>query len=367
MRLKKTRSNLPPKMLERRRTLVSGKIWVGYYYNGRDENNKRIEIPLGTDLNEAKRKWAEHDCKPVPAEIGTMQIIFDRYEKEVIPTKSKSTQKSNGWELARLRSIFDSAPIDQITPQHIAQYRDARKTAAKVLKDGTKIPEKLSPVSANRELALFSHAWNFAREWGYTSKTNPCLGIRKNKEMGRNFYADDEVWGSVYTLAPMELQDAMDLAYLTGQRVADVLKFSFNDISDDALALKQGKTGKLLQIALKSDLGEKTGLGHLIERLRAYPIKRSSLLTTVDGKKLTKGMLRLRFNKAREEAIQQAKKNQQHDLAQRIALFQFRDSRPKAASEIKDIGDASKLLGHSDKQITKTVYRRVGERVNPTR
>ncbi|MDH6301214.1 integrase [Polynucleobacter sphagniphilus] len=354
-------------MLERRRTLKSGKVWIGYYYSGRDENNRRIEIPLGTDLNEAKRKWAELDCKPVPAEVGTMRIIFDRYEKEVIPTKSRSTQKNNGWELAKLRSIFDSAPIEQITPQHIAQYRDARRTPAKVLKDGTIVPEKLSPVSANRELALFSHAWNFAREWGYTSKANPCLGIRKNKEFGRSFYADDEVWNSVYTIAPTELKDAMDLAYLTGQRVSDVLKFNFNDIANNALNLKQGKTGKLLQIALVNDAGENTELGQLIDRLKIHPVKRNSLLTTIEGKKLTKGMLRLRFNKARDEANHLAKKNGQTDLAERIAQFQFRDSRPKAASEIKDLGDASRLLGHSDKQITKTVYRRVGERVNPTK
>ncbi len=45
-----TGKDLPPRMLERRRTLKSGKVWVGYYYDGRDEAGKRKEIPLGTDL-----------------------------------------------------------------------------------------------------------------------------------------------------------------------------------------------------------------------------------------------------------------------------------------------------------------------------
>ena len=44
----------------------------------------------------------------------------------------------------------------------------------------------------------------------------------------------------------------------------------------------------------------------------------------------------------------------------------FRDIRPKAASET-DLNHASKLLGHTDRQITQTVYRRVGETVLPTR
>ena len=54
-------------------------------------------------------------------------------------------------------------------------------------------------------------------------------------------------------------------------------------------------------------------------------------------------------------------------MACRIKAFQFRDIRPKAASEIASLDDASKLLGHTDKQITQKVYRRVGEVVKPTR
>ena len=76
-----------------------------------------------------------------------------------------------------LRAVFDSAPIDAVTPQHIAQYRDARMTPARSLKNGTVIPARKAPVAANRELALFSNIWNKAREWGYTAKTNPCAGI----------------------------------------------------------------------------------------------------------------------------------------------------------------------------------------------
>lgn len=50
------------------------------------------------------------------------------------------------------------------------------------------------------------------------------------------------------------------------------------------------------------------------------------------------------------------------DLTARIREFQFRDIRPKAASET-DLAHASKLLGHTDKQITKTI----GETVLPTK
>ena len=358
---------LPPRLLARKRVFVSGKVWIGYYYNSRDENGKRIEIPLGGDINIAKRKWAELDCKLPPAEIDTMKYIFDRYEKDVIPQKAAKTQYTNLLELKRLRQIFDTAPINKITPQHIAQYRDARFTPERILKDGTIVPKKLSPISANRELALFSHCWNYAREWGYTAITNPCAGIRKNKELGRSFYADDEVWSAVYTVGCQELQDAMDIAYLTGQRVSDVLKFKTSDVVNDHLQLKQGKTKKLLRIALLTGSGEKSQLGLKIDRMASYPVKSLRLLATPDGKSISIGMLRLRFNAARDVAVSNAKKIGNPELAVRVAQFQFRDSRSKAASEIEDLDSASKLLGHSNKQITKTVYRRVGERVKPTK
>lgn len=80
---------------------------------------------------------------------------------------------------------------------------------------------------------------------------------------------------------------------------------------------------------------------------------------------MTKPMLRLRFDDARKYAVINAKEKLDETLAISIRKFQFRDIRPKAASEILDLGDASRLLGHTDKRITETVYRRVGEIVKP--
>ncbi|MNJ67571.1 hypothetical protein D3C77_637550 [compost metagenome] len=69
----------------------------------------------------------------------------------------------------------------------------------------------------------------------------------------------------------------------------------------------------------------------------------------------------------RQAATAYAIENQDKELAEQIKQFQFRDIRPKAASEIGDLTHASRLLGHTDKRITETVYRRVGEVVKPTR
>lgn len=354
MRPKTKNHDLPPRMLRRtRKSKKSGKEWESFYYNGRAADGKRTEIPLGQDLNEAKRKWAELECREAPAETGLMRFIFDQYERDIVPTKAPRTQKDNRGSLANLRKVFDAVSIDTITPQYVAQYRDARSVKAKV--------------RANREIMLLSHVWNMAREWGFTAKENPVRGVRKNKEKPRDFYADDAVWAAVYATACVELRDAMDLSYLTGQRPADVLKMRFSDVRDGALAVKQGKTNKKLRILL-DDGSTRSELGKVIDRIKTREGKVASMfmVATPSAQPLNQWTLRTRFDEARAAAAKAAVAADDKDLALRIRAFQFRDIRPKTASELP-IEHASKLLGHTEQEITEKVYRRVGEVVKPTK
>lgn len=350
----KQNRDLPIRMLKRVRTLKSGKLWVGYYYNGRDDNGNRKEIPLGTDLNEARIEWARLERTTLPKSTCLMKDVFDRYADAIIPTKGLRTQEDNRKELKRLRLAFDNAPIDSITTAVVAQYRDART----------------AKVRANREIALLSHVYTIAREWGLTERANPCFGLRRNKEKARDYYAGAAVWDAVYKTAVQELRDAMDLAYLTGQRPADTLKAVTSDVVQDFFLVKQGKTDKRLRIRLSVD-GELTGLGQfvedLLERRRIAGIRGSRLITNTSGLRMSMAMMNNRWVEAREKAAAKAILDGDAELAAQISKFQFRDIRPKAASEIEDIGHASRLLGHSSEKLTKAVYRRVGEVVSPTK
>lgn len=339
--------DLPPRMIRRVRKLKSGEEWIGYYYAGRDDAGKRKEIPLGTDADEARVKWAQLERKQVPLSAKTVGDLLRRYDRDVIPGKGVKTQNDNRKCLTQLYKAFDSAPLDAITPQIIAQYRDART----------------APVRANREIALLSHAFNMAREWGIFNKENPTRGVRRNKEEPRDVYVTDEVWQALYSEAPKDLRLAMDLAYLTGQRPADVRKMRWSDVGADFLMVGQGKTSTKLRIRLHID-GLRTGLGRLLDQLDR---SRPHLITNENGAQLTENMLRLRFEPARKRAAAKAMANKDPDLAAAIMQFQFRDIRPKAASEIVSLEDASDLLGHTTQDMTKRVYRRVGKVVNPVK
>lgn len=315
--------NLPPRMN------LKGKT---YYHVSTDSPRKWTK--LGQDLALAKRLWAEIEGEQPDPNNCTFRGIAARYRKEVFPTKAYRTQKDNEKELVNLEAVFGAMPIDAIKPFHIKRYLDERGKTAKI--------------RANRERALFSHIFNFARQYGYTDAPNPCAGIKGHKETGRDRYIEDDEFLAVWSAADRPTQDAMDLAHLTGQRPADLLKFNRSDVRGNMLALTQNKTGKKLLIEVVGELGE------LIERIlsRSYHSEGcDALLQDGNGQRLSYGALRSRFDKAREAAG---------------VHFQFRDIRAKTATDTENLAHAQSLLGHKTRAMTEHYTRhRKGDKVQP--
>lgn len=332
--------NLPKGIRARKR---GAKVW--YYY---DTGGKpRKEIPLGSDYAMAIKKWVELEINATPrhAAIITFRYVAERYTKEVIPTKAANTQRDNHRELIWLYKFFDNppAPLEKIEPINIRQYLDWR-----------------GKIRANREKALFSHIWNKAREWGYTSLQNPCAGINGFKETGRkDIYIEDSVFKAVYNKASQPLRDAMDLTYLTGQRPSDVLKMTEHDICDDnTLSVTQNKTKAKLRISIEGELA--TLIKRIQTRKSAHKVRSFSLIVDNNGQRLTAHALRGHFDRAREAA----------GISKET--FQFRDLRAKAGTDKAelsgDIRQAQKQLGHSTVTMTEHYVRdRKGSKVTPTK
>jgi len=305
-----------------------------YYHVSTDSPRKWTK--LGQDLSIAKRLWAEIEGEQPDPNNSTFRGITARYRKEVLPAKAPQTQRDNEKELAKLEAVFGSMPIDVIKPHHIKRYLDERGKAA--------------PVRANREKALFSHVFNFARATGYTDAPNPCAGVRGHRETGRDRYVEHDEFLAVWNAAHYTVQDAMDLAYFTGQRPADLLKLDRSDIRDGMLWFIQNKTGKKLRIEIEGEL--KT----VIERILAREHRKmggDAFLQDGNGQRLTHGTLRSRFDQARKAAK---------------VDFQFRDIRAKAATDTEDLGRAQRLLGHKSRAMTERYTRnRKGDKVKPLR
>ena len=121
--------------------------------------------------------------------------------------------------------------------------------------------------------------------------------VRRNKEVARDFYASHYVWEAVYDQAEQDLKDAMDMAYLTGQRPSGAIKVALGDLTDEFLFVGHGKTEKRLRIRLR-DGDEPTGLGvfidALLERRALQGIRTSCLITNLSGLRMSYPMLRNR-------------------------------------------------------------------------
>lgn len=327
-RPKTTYPNLPPRMTAR--TLKSGTVL--FYYTGHHPK----KIALGGDYNAALHQYA--DLETGGSNARTFLKVSEEWEDKALPfgrggaKRALATQQSYRSTLVELRKGFGKATLEQIRPLHIRQFLDKRS----------------SKVMANREIQVFSIIWNWARSTGITDASNPALGIDRNRERPREKYVDEAEYKAIWERSQPFLQDAMDLALLTGQRPSDVLKMTRQDIRDGHLWLKQGKTGVRLGVSIEGEL--KTVVDRILTRERAVP---SLLYLVADdkGQRVRLKRLEVAFRKARIDP-----------------QTQFRDLRAKTISDTENLREASQRAGHSNEVITASVYRRVkGLKVKPLR
>jgi len=343
------RKSTRPGALARLRKRVRGKkrpkTWY-YYDHGVGVDGKRHEQPLGCDYGLAVQKWVELErTRTLPPGAALMfEWVCAQYRVMETSKKAPRTRDDDNIKLSKLLEFFNDppAPLEAIKPINVQQYLDWRKAA---------------PVRANREKSLLSAIWNFARKRGYTDLANPCTGIKGYPEPGRDTYIEDEQYQAIWNVAAPCLRDAMDLAYLLGQRPADILKLTVNDIHDGALHLHQNKTGARLRIEINTELN--AILERIIARKRTYRSLTPHLIVTEHGHSIQVKALAERWRTARKAAGVNTN-------------LQFRDLRAKAGTDKADTaGDArqaQKQLGHTRLTTTERYLRnRRGAKVTPTR
>lgn len=338
-----TRNRLPPGMRARHR---GSKTYYFFDIGGKP----RKEISLGADFVDAMRRWAKMQ-EITPSNVATFRDAAERYFIDIVPTKALRTQDDNAKELPMLYQVFDNPParLSEIEPVHVSKYiRWRMARAAEWYADKEKpVPPNAGHVRANRDVALLSSIFNHARSVGLTSAPNPCSGVRKNRESGRDIYIEDDLYKAVWDLSDEPLRDAMDLAYLTGQRPADTLGFTEHDIRDGYLHVQQGKTKSKIRIEISGEL--ESVIDRIRRRKASYTVSSISLVVNEHGQALLSDALRSRFDRARELAGV--------DKSQ----FQFRDLRAKAgtdkAESAGDIRQAQKQLGHRSTAMTEHYQR----------
>lgn len=339
-------TNLYPRLRSHTRKRKSGKVTTYYFYDMRPDG--RPDEPLGTDYGAALKKWDEIHNR-APRIKGTLQEAFDRWRVEVLPGYRASTKRDYTQLLNAVEKVFGPATWDGIDLPTLRSY--LKKRSAKT--------------RGNREMSMLSIVWNWARLEGLTKLPFPAAGLSrskwKNKERARRFEVTDELFAAVYSEGDQVLRDCMDLASATGMRLTDCRTILLP--KGDLLRLDASKTGKDADF----DLALSEVLPELVARRRAIKTTTLMLLVTPDGKPVSAGMLRDRWDLARLRAVIKAKIANDDELADRIAAMWLRDMRKRAADLAESDDAAAELLQHSDKRLTRAHYRTKVQRLKPVR
>ncbi|KAB1444157.1 tyrosine-type recombinase/integrase [Bordetella bronchiseptica] len=213
-RPRKSDKHLPPCVYEKH----------GAYYYVKGGKWARLAADLPTALAEYARRFDNPR--------GGMADLVEKVLTHVSPKLSPNTIQQYKIAAARIKDAFAEFAPDQVRPKHVAAL---------------KVDMADTPNMANRVLSFLKTVFAYAVEWQLVD-SNPCIGIKRHNEGKRKRYITDAEYAAIYHHANPRMQVIMDLLYLTGQRVGDVLAIKRSDLTEDGIVFEQEKTGAKLLV-----------------------------------------------------------------------------------------------------------------------
>lgn len=266
--------------------------------------------------------------------MHTISEILDRFESEYIPKLAPRTQGDYRRHVAHLKKVFGHWNPDEMRPKDFAEFTNVAR----------------GPMQRVRQLAVLSSALTQAVSYWFWCERNVLRDVKRRKNPPRDRLISDEEFEQLKSIAPKRVQMAMMLALLTGQRQGDIIRFKWADIRDNALMLRQGKTGKRMAIVINKELER------VLDQCWLLPGSGSSggqyVLPTRTGKPYTSEGFRACWQRVHRQWLRLGKE-----------AAHFHDIRGMAATKCGSVEEARALLGHSDISLTYRVYRRGLERV----
>jgi integrase len=157
------------------------------------------------------------------------ELVNDFFESKAFTTLAPRTQKDYITYGAKVLKVFGKMACLNISPKNIRMYMDKR---------GAK-----SEVQANREHSFMSKVFGWGYERGLVT-VNPCLKVRKFTELSRTRYITDMEYSAVLECSSPMMQAAMEISYCCAARQGDVLALKRDDLREEGIYIKQGKTNK---------------------------------------------------------------------------------------------------------------------------
>lgn len=276
---------------------------------------------LGADLNSALHEYARIAALPADG----LAALIDKALPHITADVAPSTRKQYIDMARKLQSIFAEFRADQVRHGDIVQMLDAYME---------------SPSIANRMLTVLklTYQWAMDRE---LVEVNPCVSVKRLKTKSRDRLISATEYAAIYKWCNPWMQTIMDMCYLTGQRIGDVLKIERRHLLEEGIYFEQQKTGKQLIIGWTPDLRA------VVERAKNKPCGVSAIHYLLAG---NGGKIRAHANvwKAFKLAAQKAK----------VENVTLHDLRAMSGTDADSQGmDPTALLGHTDRRTTQIYLR----------
>ncbi len=167
----------------------------------------------------------------------TVAMLADEYLRRCDPYWKPSGRKTTRIYLkARILPAFGKMQVERVGPEDVAAWFDETS--------------RDRPGAANRAFEILRSMMFRAEEYGFREPgTNPCLGIRKNPRRNIARFLDTNELARLGRALDArederpEAVAAIRLLALTGCRRGEVLNLRWRDIGENAIALRDGKTG----------------------------------------------------------------------------------------------------------------------------
>lgn len=270
---------------------------------------------LAHDLNAALAEYHNLFSAPTDGLAGLIDTALGSMRGRL----AKNTWEQYQVAAGKIKHMLADFTPQQVLPRHVAQMKMALA--------GT-------PNMANRCLTVLRVVFNYALE-NQLVDSNPAQGIKPHPEAKRRRLIAPDEYQMIYQHASPRMRVIMDLLYLTGQRVDDVLTIKRADLRQEGIYFEQGKTEARLIVGWSPELVV------AVERAKKLPGKVSAM-TLLQGH---------RGGRLKYEAVYFEWRNTCKRAA--IADTDMRDIRAMAATAIRaQGGDATALLGHTNEGMT---------------
>lgn len=279
----------------------------GSYYHVKGGKWRKI----GHDLPSALRAYA----KLAEAPKDKMPALLERYIDQL--TVAPATKRSYISAKNHLVPIMIDMEPQEVTAQDVRKIIHCFKN-----RPGTANNIKKVLVGA-LELAFMDDL----------VERNVARDVKSLKTASRDRYITWDEYDRLYEKASEVMKMIMDMLYLTGQRIGDVLSIRYADMDDEGIQFKQQKT------KLRQCIGWSPDLEEVVARAKAYhqSVKGLTLFHDHAGKKY-------RYERIRDQWETICKQSGVDDA-------HIHDIRAKAATDAKKLGlDSQALLGHTTAQ-----------------